>query len=165
MGAAICKRCKLRGLAHNGAEGRADVIGDVIERPPVDYVVKRRTLAVGAMLNRTGTDASARQRRHGHSVKALLPAYLLFNVGHIGPRDRRRHRQIALHRFKAEPLVARDHDPPRRVPSRKHRCEIVDVTGSLAKIVALLDMTDRIRKKLGQRDGISRGPCDQRVGL
>ena len=31
------------------------------------------------------------------------------------------------------------------------------------KIVALLDMTDRIRKKLGERDGISRGHCDQRV--
>ena len=43
-----------------------------------------------------------RKSGHRHAVDAVLPADLLLDVGEVGPGDRRRHRQVAFHRFERQ---------------------------------------------------------------
>jgi hypothetical protein len=59
MRAAALARREFRHLPNHGAERRVDVPGDVVERPPVDDVVQRRALAMGAMLGRARRDPAS----------------------------------------------------------------------------------------------------------
>lgn len=110
MRSAALKWRELRHLTHLGAKRGANVIGNVVERPPIDDVVNRRGLPVRAMLDRSVGNTTAREFRHGHSVETLLPADFLLDIRDVRPRDRGRHRQIAFHRLERIGLIRRNGD-------------------------------------------------------
>ena len=105
MRAAIVEWGELRRLPHDGAHRKPDVPGDVVERPPVDHVVDRRILAVGAVLRRARPYLSAAPVRSWSCRQLTCCLLIIFSTSVTSGPQRRRHRQVAFHRFEGQRFI------------------------------------------------------------